>query len=135
LAKSLLERYGIEELIESQTLLDQSTQYLAYLNTTFQPIDVYKKYPIRHHHKGRLFNKIVDLVLETDKGWVIIQNSGFAGDSKQWKSKALALSTWLYLAAEGIANIFGDSRVRCFINYPMGGGMVEVILNKQAVLF
>lgn len=135
MAKSLLERYGIEELIDDQLLLDQSKQYLDHLNTTFQPIEIYKKYPIRHHHKGRLFDKIIDLVLKTDKGWVIIQNSGFTGDSKQWKNKAIALSTWLYLATEGVATIFGDNRVRCFINYPMGGGMVEVVLNKQAVLF
>ncbi len=135
MAKDLLERYGVEELLEHQDLMDHSQRFLDYLNKEFQPIEMLKKYPIRHHHKGRLFDKIVDLVLETDKGFVLIQNSGFTGDSKQWKNKALALSTWLYLAAEGINNIFGDGRVRCFINYPMGGGMVEVVLNKQAVLF
>ena len=135
IAKDLLERYGVEELLEYQLLVDHTERYLDYLDKEFQPTKIFKKYPIRHHHKGRLFDKIVDLVLETDKGWVIIQNSGFTGDSKQWKNKALALSTWLYLAAESIATIFGDGRVRCFINYPMGGGMVEVVLNKKAVLF
>ena len=134
MAEQTLERYGVADIYNFRVLVQHSNNYLQFLDQNFHPTEIYKKYPIRHHHKDRLFEKIIDLVLKTDKGLIIIQNSGFAGNSKQWKNKTLLLSSWLYMAAEGIAEAFKESRIRCFINYPMGGGMMEVTLNKVALL-
>ncbi len=135
LAEELLERYGVDELLNFRTLVQHSKTYLQFLEQTFQPTQIYRKYPIQHYHQGRLFEKIIDLILETPQGLVLIQNSGFAGEGngKQMKNKALALSSWLYLASEGINQVFKENRIRCFINFPMGGGMVEIALNKVAV--
>ena len=135
LAEELLERYGVDELLNFRTLVQHSKTYLQFLEQTFQPTQIYRKYPIQHYHQGRLFEKIIDLILHTPQGLVLIQNSGFAseGNGKQWKNKALALSSWLYLASEGIHQVFKEDRIRCFINFPMGGGMVEIALNKIAL--
>ncbi len=133
MAELMLERYGVDEMLPFNTLVQHSKGYLQFLEDTFHPTNIYKKYPLRYHHKGRLFEKIIDLILETDQGLVIIQNSGFAGGAKQWKNKDLALGAWLYLAEEGLKIVFKEEQARCFINYPMGGGMVEVKINRVQI--
>jgi len=77
-AEAILERYGVEEMLDVRSLVLHSKTYLTFLAQTFQATKVYKKYPVRYHYKNRLFEKTVDLILETANGVVIIQNSGFA---------------------------------------------------------
>ena len=57
---------------------------------------------------------------------MLIQNSGFTGGSKKWKNKATELIPWLQLTKEALAIIFQRNKIRTFVHFVMGGGLVAV---------
>ena len=96
LAEAILERFGVSEMLDLRNLVLHSKTYLTFLAQNFRANKIYKKYPVRYHYKDRLFEKVIDLILATNNGLVIIQNSGFAKGKKGWKNKALKLSPWSF---------------------------------------
>ena len=130
LAEAVLERFNVSEMLDLRSLVLHSKTYLTFLEQTFHPTKVYKKYPVHYHYKDRLFEKTIDLILETDKDLVLIQNSGFAKGKKEWKNKALKLAPWFFLAKGALSEQFSGKAIRCFLHFPLGGGMVEVEVEK-----
>ena len=105
-----------------------SDAYYEYLHQQFHIKKLYRKHPLQIIHNNRLFDTIVDLIAITDKGIVIIQNSGFIGEPKKWKSKALDLASWMHLAKRAIIKNFATtSNKRCttMIHFVMNGGLAE----------
>ena len=71
---------------------------------------------------------MIDRLLETDQGWIIIQNSGFAGEQKKLKSKALSeLGDWCFLCRLGVKEVFQTEEVRSFVHFVMKGVVLEVL--------
>ncbi len=130
MASAFLERYEVEDLMEAKAMLKFSTTWYNWLESQYNIIKMHRKYPIRLLRNGRLFEKIVDLILETDKGIIIIQNSGFAGDKSKWKNKALELGDWLYLSKTAIQEVFDILEVRTMVHFVLSGSVVEVISKK-----
>jgi len=56
----------------------------------------------------------------------IIQNSGFAKGKKEWKNKALKLAPWFFLSKMALKEAFSGKEIRCFLHFPLGGGLVEL---------
>ena len=127
MAASFIDRYQIEpDLLDAKALLNLSNTFHEHLADNFSIKKLHRKYPIRHFHKGRLFETIIDFVIETEQGIVLIQNSGFTGGSKKWKNKASELTSWLHLSKEAMAIIFQRNKIRTFVHFVMGGGLVAV---------
>ena len=45
---------------------------------------------------------------------------------KEWKNKALKLAPWFFLAKAALKEQFSRQAIRCFLHFPLGGGMVEL---------
>jgi ATP-dependent exoDNAse (exonuclease V) beta subunit len=130
LATTLIERFGLEETLDIKSLVLHSKNYWTFIQQHFNPQKVYRQYPIRYHYKNRLFEKTIDFVLETQNGLVIIQNNGFAKDKKEWNNKALKLGPWFFLAKEALQTAFNTQNIRCVVHFPLGGGFVELAVQK-----
>jgi ATP-dependent helicase/nuclease subunit A len=135
MASAFLERYEVADLVEAKAMLKFSNQWFNWLEKEFSIRKIHRKYPIRLQHKGRLFKTIIDLVLETDHGLVLIQNSGFAGDSKRWRSKASELSDWLHLSKTALREIFDAVAVKTMVHFVLSGAVVEVETGEAVNLF
>lgn len=131
MATAFLERYEVEPMLEAKTLLKTANAYQNWLEQQFSFTKMHRKYPIRIHQDGRLFRTIVDMVLETEQGIVIIQNSGFAGESKNWKKKAKELGDWFYLSKKAVQSVFGVIEVRTMVHFVLSGGLVEVVVGES----
>jgi len=134
LAEAILERFGVDEMLDLRNLVQHSKTYLDFIQKTFAATKSYKKYPVRFHYKNRLFEKVIDLVLETNQGVVIIQNSGLAKGKKEWKNKALKLAPWFFLAKMALQEQFSGQDIRCFLHFPLGGGIVELEVEQTESL-
>ncbi|MEM1124021.1 MAG: 3'-5' exonuclease, partial [Bacteroidota bacterium] len=134
LAEAILERFGVVEMIDLKQLIGQTRAYLSFVERTFPADKVYKKYPIRYHYKGRLFEKVVDLVLESQNDLIVIQNSSFAKGKKEWKNKTLKLAPWFFLTKMALQETFAGKNVRCLLHFPLGGGMVELEVAENYIL-
>ncbi len=133
LANGLLQRHDVDDLSAAK-LADWSGQFFAFLEKRFAPKRVLRKFPVRYHHQGRLFSRLLDLVLETAEGYVLIQHSGFTGPDSKWNKKMKEeLSDFFYLAQDGTKQAFGTSNVQLFAHFVMGSSLLEAeIKSKKA---
>ena len=89
---------------------------------------MHRKYPVMLEEDGRLFYAVLDLVLETGEGLVLIQNSSFDSDynSGKWENKALQLAGWLHLAGAALQRVFGKPLVKTYVHFVLSAVVVEV---------
>lgn len=131
MAKGLMQRFQVEDMAPSN-MVQQGQEWFQLLQRQFQPTKIYRKYPIRYYHRGRLFNKVIDLLLETPNGLVIVQNSGFAGtEQRKQKQRALQnLGSWSYLSRMAVQELWGTSSCRVFVHFVLSGQLIELVEKK-----
>ena len=130
LALGVIRRFELDSVLSAPELAARSEAWNTFLQRNFGIKQMYRKYPIRYYHQGRAFHTIIDLLLETNQGWVLIRSSGFSGGSKHWKNKAQNLKSWLFLSKTAIREVFQEPRVRTFVHFAMGGGLLELEVRK-----
>lgn len=127
MANGLLDRFDIHrDTLEGEQLIQRADSWWQLLESKFQATENHRKYPVRHHHGGRSFSTIADLVLETPKGLILIQHSGFPGDGRARDSKAIELAPWLYLTKTALQIAFNQVSVRTFVHFVLTGTLVEL---------
>ncbi|MCB0548809.1 MAG: UvrD-helicase domain-containing protein [Phaeodactylibacter sp.] len=128
MAEGFIERYEMGST-PPEVLARLSDAWMSFLSRQFDIRQAYRKYPIRYFHHGRLFTNVIDLVLDTPRGLVVIQNSGFAGgDPTKEKQRALQnLGSWCYLSSLAVREIFNREEARAFVHFVMSGNLVEVV--------
>lgn len=131
MATQLVTRFDLLDSIEVKDLLDRGQAWANFQNQRFQYEQFFRKYPIHYTYNGRHFNTIIDLVLQSDKGLVIVQNSGFAGGDKKWPSKAKELADWLFLSKSAMQEIFDQPVAGTFVHFVLHGVLVEVAVQQQ----
>lgn len=127
MASGMLERFDLADALSPEFLLQNAGQFSRFLTHHLPHRNAYRKYPIRYFEGERLFETVIDLVLETDAGYVIVQNSGFAGPSTKWRRKAQELGPWLYLARRAVAECFQAREVKTYLHFVFAGSVVEVV--------
>ncbi|MEM9822474.1 MAG: UvrD-helicase domain-containing protein [Bacteroidota bacterium] len=125
-AEGLIERYEVEDQTDADHLIQLGDHFFNWLSKRFVVKQMYRKYPIRYRYQNRLFETIIDFVVETSEGWVIVQNSGFSGDQSKWKKKAKELGPWMYLSRLAIMELFETKKVQTWVHFVLLGFILEV---------
>jgi len=128
--KAIIQRLDLSEFVKEQSLLRHSSDFHKTLSAVFQPKKVHRKYPVSLFHQERLFQTYIDFLLETEEGFVIIQNSSFSGDPKNRKTKAMELKSWMHLSRQAIQKIFGEQKVALFLHFVLGGELMEINIQE-----
>lgn len=132
MATELLERFDISaDTLEPEKLIQRADSWWQLLAKFPQPGKYHRKYPIRHHHGGRNFTTIADLVLDTPEGIILIQYSGFPGDGRARDYKAIELAPWLYLTKTALQITFDQPDVRTFVHFVLSGTLVELAVQSD----
>ncbi len=128
MAQHAVARFCPHEGIEALQLMQAGNTWMEYLQKTFQPKAVYRKYPVMHKRDGRLFHAVLDLVLDTGDGLVLIQNSSFDSGHHpaRWDARALQLAGWLHLGKEATGAAFQKPVARTFVHFVLSSVLVEV---------
>ncbi len=128
LSDGYIERYELEEIVETTDVLRQSTAYYSQLMKNYSIKEHYRKYPLRAHFDGRLFQTVLDLVLITEDKIVVCQNSGFAGDEKRYRKHALeSLGAWSFFAERALKLRFPNKRIEVWAHFVLGGSLVQLL--------
>jgi len=128
MAKYAIARYCPNEGVEAGQLLQCGRQWMSYLEEQFKPRAMHRKYPVMVEREGRFFSAVLDTVLDTDSGWVIIQNSSFDSDYNggKWDARAQILAPWLLLVGEALAAATGRPQVRTMVHFVLSSVLVEI---------
>lgn len=98
------------------------------INNRFQHISYYTEYPISYTlDTGQLVSGWIDLLLETDEGFILIDHKASPRTRSDWDEIALGYSGQLKTYADGVTKITGKLVVSRWIHFAVTGGLVEVI--------
>lgn len=129
MAAGIIERFEVNEMIEVNALLQLGQEWRQFLQNHFPAKEVFRKYPIRHPYKEQLFETIIDLLIKTDKGWVVIQNTGYAGGDKKRDNHALKLSDWFFLVREALQQIYPDQIIDTYVHFVLSADCYQLSIN------
>jgi ATP-dependent exoDNAse (exonuclease V) beta subunit len=124
--QDFITRYNVEEFVKLNDLHRRVSAWMAHLEMNVGIQNIYRKYPIRYIENGRLFERLLDFLIETDRGFILIQSSGFAGDTGKLRNKALELGNFFHFSRQAVEAIFKTKKVRTLVHFVLHGVMVEV---------
>ena len=134
-AQGLITRYELTEDVKPEKMLQQAEAFFTHLKSEFDIKKVWRRYPVRYHYRGRLLETAVDLLLQTDRGLVIVEHSRYVGEPKTRRNKAeKEYGDWFFLTQKAIKEIFDTSEVRTVCHFVTGGTWLELeITERQTV--
>jgi len=130
IAAGIIDRFEVGEMVEVDALAQIGQKWREYVDFRFPAKRILRKYPIRHYHNEQLFETIIDLLIETEKGWVVIQNTSYAGSDKNLDKKAGELSSWFFLVQEALGKIFGSQSIETYVHFVLSANCYQLQLEK-----
>jgi ATP-dependent exoDNAse (exonuclease V) beta subunit len=119
-----LQAYDLSQNISAQDTANMLDRFARYLNELFQPKSIWVEVPfVTTNDHGQQTTGFIDLLVETDKGFVIIDHKSFLGGSGDWPAKALSYSGQLaaYCGARRDMTIAST-----WIHFAAAGGLIHV---------
>jgi ATP-dependent helicase/nuclease subunit A len=124
LAKQLSERFDIADMLDAQWFVRQANSLFDFLHQKFPIENIARRYPIRGHHFGRLFDTEISFLIENKDGSLVVILSSEVSDSKKIRSDAMAYPTRMNLINNALKKIFGERRILNYVHFPLLGTMV-----------
>jgi ATP-dependent helicase/nuclease subunit A len=125
MAESIRECYGISALT-AESMLEASDRLQQFIAKQYPSlVSRHSEWPI-HIRKGlQKASGWIDLLLETPKGWVIIDHKSFPGKEADWLSRGRSYLPQLQTYAEALAKATGRPVCEAWIHMPVVGAMIH----------
>ncbi len=121
--------HGVERMITPEAADDCADRLFRKLEEHFAPCRWHVEYPVSHTGAdGQITAGWIDLLLECDEGFVLIDHKASPRSRDEWESIALAYSGQLAAYREGIQRATGRPVLGQWIHFALSGGLVEVAL-------
>ena len=126
MARRIIAGHGLSPNLRAEDVLVQMDRFWGTVDTLFKPRSVEVEVPFSYSlPSGQRVAGIIDLLLETEEGWVILDHKSYPGPRGEWVSRALCYSGQLDLYRSAI-QATGRKPGGLWIHFVVGGGWVEV---------
>jgi ATP-dependent exoDNAse (exonuclease V) beta subunit len=127
----ILRGYELSDHFKSEDVLQMVDRFRAGLERQFQPKQVLVEIPIATtNESGQRIEGFIDMLVETNSGWILIDHKSFPGKRSEWSAEAISYSGQLMLYREAL-NKLKLSVTSMWIHFAVGGGLVEVQLHDK----
>lgn len=135
-AEGLLAAAGLTGLVRGDALVKASDALRTWVEGRWPGARWHRELPVEalvaSDHGDRRVVGIVDLLLETDEGVVIVDHKTFPGGTEaSWRKKALEVAGQLFVYAHVLRQA-GRKVLGLWVHLPMGGGMVELEMPSRS---
>jgi len=124
---SLIETYGFSEVVNSAQLETIVNNFNGWTSSQFGKFQAWHEIPFRlTTDDNQVLNGIIDLALETEEGWILIDHKTYDGLDFEKKIKDegyLSQLAYYQLALEKLSN---KPVIKTFLHFPMTGNVVEI---------
>ena len=104
----------------------------AILEARFTPRRMLVEYPVEMiQDNGQVLRGWIDLLLETDAGWIVIDHKSSPRPRSEWPSEAIGYSGQFAAYVSAICRS-GMKCAGCWLHLPVGGGLVEILLDDTS---
>ncbi len=124
-AARILAGFNLQSVVEVTDALAMVDRFQKHVTEQLQPKSVLVETPFEYvNEAGQRVAGFMDLLLETEKGWVLVDHKSFPGPRKEWEAKALSYSGQLNFYRQALAKN-GRTCLGLWIHFAVGGGLVE----------
>lgn len=125
----ILTDHGMQDTITVDAANQCTSRLLEALKEYFSPVAYYTEHPIKYTNPaGQIVTGWIDLLIETDDGFVLIDHKASPRARSDWEEISLGYSGQLEAYAESIAYTTNKPVISCWIHFAVTGGLVEVRL-------
>ncbi len=129
----ILRGFQMESALEVNDVRAMVERFQTWVKGAYQVKSVLVEVPFEYvNEAGQQIAGFMDLLLETDTGWVVVDHKSFPGPRKDWESRALGHSGQLDCYRQALARN-GRQCAGVWIHFAVGGGMIEIGGGRQAM--
>ena len=131
MAIGVLESHGLSGNVAADDVLACTSRFQGCLHETFKPISIRPEWPVTMVlDNGQRMNGWIDVLVDTEEGWVIIDHKSFPGGKNEWDQKVLSYSGQLEAYRRAVIKATERPVISQWIHFSVGGGTVEVMFNQ-----
>jgi ATP-dependent exoDNAse (exonuclease V) beta subunit len=126
-ARKLIDAWGLKSSLNAGETLIYIRQFLNYLSDKYQPGRILAEYPVVHVLKnGQVVKGWVDLLVDTPKGWVIVDHKFTDPLEDALDAEALKYSGQLKAYKDAVEAATDKTVAECWVHFPGSGRMVSL---------
>ena len=131
-AAALIRNGAGEGALDPRDAVDCARRLLDAVNDRFAPLRVLVEHPVTLvRDNGQVLRGWIDLLLETEQGWIVIDHKSSPRPRSEWTGEAREYSGQLAAYASAIRGA-GLECAGCWVHFPVSGGLVEVVMPGDA---
>ncbi len=124
-AQAILDRWnGIQ--VDASDVLAASERLSAQIAGRWPGARMHREVPVTARAGEQLIRGRIDLLVEHDGGFAIIDHKSFPGSRDAWEERALSYGPQLALYAQAIESISPGSDVELFVHMPVVGSLLRL---------
>ena len=128
-AERVLAEWGFDGAIEPVDALATARTFITWAKETFAPTSWHVEYPMTHVlDTGQVVQGSIDVLLETEDGWVIIDHKATQKPRSAWHDVAVSYSGQLAMYKEAVETISGRPVTGTWIHLPLSACAVSITL-------
>jgi ATP-dependent exoDNAse (exonuclease V) beta subunit len=121
----------VSTFVDPASALAAARELRAWLDKKFAPKRTLVEYPIVHVlEDGRAVRGWIDVLLETDAGFVVIDHKSSPRPKSEWPVEALEHSGQLAVYGRAL-KAAGKKVAGCWIHFPVSGGAVAIDVGES----
>ena len=131
-AAELIRNGAGEGALSPRDAVDCARRLMEAVHTRFAPRRMLAEHPVEFvQDNGQVLRGWIDLLLETEQGWIVIDHKSSPRPRSEWAAEALEYSGQL-AAYAGALQGGGLDCAACWVHFPVSGGLVEVVFGGDA---
>ena len=124
---SLIETYGFAEVVNSAQLQTIVNNFNGWTSSQFGKFQAWHEIPFRlTTDENQVLNGIIDLALETEVGWILIDHKTYDGLDFEKKIKDEGYLSQLAYYQLALSELSKKPVLKTFLHFPMTANVVEI---------
>ena len=133
-AAELIRNGAGEGALSPRDAVDCARRLMDAVNARFAPRRMLAEHPVKFvQDNGQVLRGWIDLLLETEQGWIVIDHKSSPRPRSEWAAEALEYSGQL-AAYAGALQGGGLDCAGCWVHFPVSGGLVEVVFGEWCIV-
>ena len=127
LLEGLLARHGVSGALSADDFIDNCDGFYRFL-AGLQPGRILTEWPVQMMLGDQVMVGTADLLFESPNGWIVVDHKSFPGPRSLWAKEAENYAGQLKAYSEALTLATGKPVAGTYLNFVVGGGVVELKL-------
>lgn len=132
LAERLLSNWKLEEILTPEYLVCSRQRLLDHLEALHPGHTRHAEWPVCFHtEEGTRVEGLIDLLLDTPEGWILVDHKTFPGGHEQRHAHAVNVYGQLDTYRQALLRTTGRPVLHLYVHYPFSGHLLEIGAEAQ----